>query len=566
MGEEGGKAVVLSEARKERRKRKKRVSDVFSEGRTDEEIAKRFKENREENRTLWAQGSYLQIIKAYIHSLHRSLALSRSHSHSYSTSNASSEERKPWNVWLSLNPESDSSAIWLERKFDVPKSGIWANENVFEIPIFHPSHSHSSVNGKGKAKEEGSEQGRYTGLIVFECTPTDGVGDDIEKYVFSLFLGRITSLQWSFLNWGNQKVDDEFLNMVKKYVEEEVFAGYATMGITTTMNLDEVLSGVLRSVKLDVEGRLVRSLTIRGIFRTFEEEFSNFLVEWLDNCSANGYFDWTLYGQLVQATIGLLNKMGSLVSAMMSKSKRDLLSSFDVNAVSSSDTAYETAFTWLSRINDRGDTEKIAVDLQSHININQDFPARTFIQHLLELTVLRTEKHTNVASAQTKQDIPIVDLKAAEELFEAAIPTYQTQLNLALNMSVRRSPKRRGMSEETEGASPEAKRLKLATSFATSAAAFTQDIISPPGTPPPYLNGKTHSPSPSIVSNTSIALTETTTGAGSVTSESSPSKQVTVAMLRALTKDMRKKYGSGSGKALQVGSAPSTPASYFTRS
>ncbi|KAJ3554038.1 hypothetical protein NP233_g12506 [Leucocoprinus birnbaumii] len=490
--------------------------------------------------------------------------------------------------------QSDSSAIWLERKFDVPKSGTWANENVFEIPIFHPSHSHSSANGKGKAKEEG-EQGRYTGLIVFECTPTDGVGDDIEKkyrvlddcsrlrdIVDMLSTKRHYVPAVVILNWGNQKVDDEFLNMVKKYVEEEVFAGHATMGITTTMNLDEVLSGVLRSVKLDVEGRLVRSLTIRGIFRTFEEEFSNFLVEWLDNCSANGYFDWTLYGQLVQATIGLLNKMGSLVSAMISKSKRDLLSSFDVDAVSSSDATYETAFTWLSRINDRGDTEKIAVDLQSHVNINQgaqpssnlandshplaDFPARTFIQHLLELTVLRTEKHTNVASAQTKQDIPIVDLKAAEELFEATIPVYQTQLNLALNMSVRRSPKRRGMSEETEGASPEAKRLKLATSFATSAAAFTQDIISPPGTPPPYLNGKTHSPSPSIVSNTSIALTETTTGAGSVTSESSPSKQVTVAMLRALTKDMRKKYGSGAGKALQVGSAPSTPASYFTRS
>lgn len=34
-------------------------------------------------------------------------------------------------------------------------------------------------------------------------------------------------------------------------------------------------------------------------------------------------------------------------------------------------TAYETAFTWLTHINDDGDTEKIAVDLQSHINIGQ---------------------------------------------------------------------------------------------------------------------------------------------------------------------------------------------------
>lgn len=78
-----------------------------------------------------------------------------------------------------------------------------------------------------------------------------------------------------------------------------------------------------------------------------------------------------------------------------------------------------------------------------------DFPARTFIQHLLELTVLRTEKHIHVASSQTKQDIPIIDIEAASELFENAVELYRTQLNLVLNVSIRRSPKRRGMSEES---------------------------------------------------------------------------------------------------------------------
>lgn len=99
--------------------------------------------------------------------------------------------RRPWNVWLSLNPESDSSAIWLERKFDVPKSGRWASESIFEIPLFpdlDSSQDHErekpKMNGKGKEKSRVKEDWN-TGLIVFECTPTDHVQDDIEKYVYT---------------------------------------------------------------------------------------------------------------------------------------------------------------------------------------------------------------------------------------------------------------------------------------------------------------------------------------------------------------------------------------------
>jgi hypothetical protein len=48
-------------------------------------------------------------------------------------------------------------------------------------------------------------------------------------------------------------------------MNESVLAGYATLGITTTANLDSVLSGVLQNMRLDVEGKLVKSLTIRGM-------------------------------------------------------------------------------------------------------------------------------------------------------------------------------------------------------------------------------------------------------------------------------------------------------------
>ena len=73
----------------------------------------------------------------------------------------------PWHIWLSLNPESDATAIWLERKFDMPTSGSWVNESVFSIPL----------SSAGDPASTG-----YPGVIVFECTPLGEVTDDLEKY------------------------------------------------------------------------------------------------------------------------------------------------------------------------------------------------------------------------------------------------------------------------------------------------------------------------------------------------------------------------------------------------
>lgn len=64
-----------------------------------------------------------------------------------------------------MNPENDGTAIWLERKFDVPKSGRWESETVFSIPL--------SV---------GDTQ-FYPGVIVFECTPLDEITDELERCV-----------------------------------------------------------------------------------------------------------------------------------------------------------------------------------------------------------------------------------------------------------------------------------------------------------------------------------------------------------------------------------------------
>jgi len=63
-----------------------------------------------------------------------------------------------------MNPENDGTAIWLEHKFNVPISGQWESENVYSIPLSHLGTILPSP-----------------GLIVFECTPLEGVTDDLER-------------------------------------------------------------------------------------------------------------------------------------------------------------------------------------------------------------------------------------------------------------------------------------------------------------------------------------------------------------------------------------------------
>ena len=76
----------------------------------------------------------------------------------------------PWQIWLSMNPESDATAIWLERKFDIPVSGSWMSDSIFAIPLSSEVSSGSTLSAS-------------PGVIVFECTPLGDVTDFLEKYV-----------------------------------------------------------------------------------------------------------------------------------------------------------------------------------------------------------------------------------------------------------------------------------------------------------------------------------------------------------------------------------------------
>lgn len=107
-------------------------------------------QNHEEHERRWAHGTFLQVIRTHAKTRLSGASLPLT-----------------WRIWLSMNPESDATAIWLERKFDVPKSGRWASEAVFSIPVVTTRLTDPSDS---------------PGLVVFECTPLEGVADNLERF------------------------------------------------------------------------------------------------------------------------------------------------------------------------------------------------------------------------------------------------------------------------------------------------------------------------------------------------------------------------------------------------
>jgi nuclear mRNA export protein SAC3 len=80
-----------------------------------------------------------------------------------------------------------------------------------------------------------------------------------------------------------------FFNQVKKLVADLVLQSYHVFAMTSaTKDLDNILNGAVQSLDLDLEGKLVQTLSLRGVFKLFEPTLDTFLNEWIENCSTNG--------------------------------------------------------------------------------------------------------------------------------------------------------------------------------------------------------------------------------------------------------------------------------------
>ena len=205
---------------------------------------------------------------------------------------------------------------------------------------------------------------------------------------------------------------------MNKLVADLVLQSYHVFAMTSaTKDLDNIFDGALQSLDLDLEGKLVQTLSLRGVFKLFEPTFHSFLSEWIENCSINGVCElfpphaplsiltlillvnWRLYAQLVQVCVPLLNTMSLLVQSLLEvQGEQDLLPAFDYPQFEDSEyvpffcsvfqpffitytkrSTFDDVNEWLSHWISRDDARMIAMDLQSHRNIGQGLCNDTFI-------------------------------------------------------------------------------------------------------------------------------------------------------------------------------------------
>ncbi|KAF7300705.1 Nuclear export factor [Mycena chlorophos] len=378
----------ISPLRSAKRKRQTPRRHKYESPRTDEDLAKRFEENKEEHDRRWATGSFLQIARALVKSRCRT---------------AHSASAPFWRLWLSLNPEHDATAIWLETKFDVQGSyaagGKWETESVFSIP----------------AVPNPPVPEQYPGLIVFECTPLEGVSDDLERKYLVLgdcsrlrdimealppkrhFIPSLLLVVWTAEgNSAPSPLPVDLQTMVEKYLSESLLVRSRVLSVkATTTDLDAKFQDALDELEMDVVGKLVQSLTLKDIFKLFEPALNSFIADWLGNCWSNEQFDWSLYCRLLDAVIFVLNKTASLALELAGATPEERVLPalrLDWSGPRDSEFVFEGVSTWLAGSHlDRFAANHVANDVQSHRDTGREFPTSAFIDHLRSLALFHME-------------------------------------------------------------------------------------------------------------------------------------------------------------------------------
>ncbi|KAF9495569.1 hypothetical protein BDN71DRAFT_1589686 [Pleurotus eryngii] len=537
---------------------KRRVSDKYQPPRTDADLAQRLKENQEEHERRWTRGSFLDTIstqvrrKAHACGLHKPLP--------------------SWRTWISLNPESDATAIWLERKFDIPNSGKWVSEVIFEIPL--------AAQG-----DEGESEG-FPGLIIFERTPLNDITDDIERKYRILddcsrlrdilkslpqeyhFVPSLLVLSW--LEAGQpdtvaSELGSDFDTMIKEYINASVLKSFSAFPFSFTSDTrDDVdakfgayVQGVIEGC--DVVGEKVQALHVRGVFQQFQPALSKFVLNGLEKCWMDGEFDWMSYKQLLSVFISLLNDLIQLVGRLTgtgvgktikllppyeasTPATTSTSTPLSANKQEDSDSLYVSTIAWLEGATigptptQTGETDNIVSDLTSHRSMGRDFPSTAFLEHLAELARCRLERGIlappNTSSSTRPSSsggdgpifyVPKSQLRAMKDEFDVVSERKGGE--------ARRKVDSTGRQRRLREDSNTSERLSNGMKAANSSAEHTSSKVK--------TNGRTHNPPG--------ARREAPSG-GVDMPESRPDgteKVVTLDMLKALTRDIKMRYGAG---------------------
>ncbi|KIY43244.1 hypothetical protein FISHEDRAFT_78752 [Fistulina hepatica ATCC 64428] len=568
---------------------------------TDDELAKRFKANHEEHHRRWAPGTFLQSVRRRVsHLLPRRpetqnrLLMSASPTLANGSpsvlEDASTDipfSARPevigalydgmdrWSIWFSMNLDNDGTAIWVERKFDVPAAGRWASPTVFEIPF---------------NAQRTSEPG-HPGLIVFECTPIPAGTDELEKkYVVLDDCARLRDVIQALpprryynpslfiISWTDNKrtpIEKDMSEMaidgqIQAYVDGSELESYTVFAITdATLDVDTKFSEALKSLVLDVKGRMAQIVSLRGLYKMFDQLIESFVADWLRR-SANGQeHDWLLYAHLIRSLCVLLAQAGRMMHSILNAHgqppaefppvKETILSS------SSDDVSpYTWASTWLSAFSSPRRTQRIRDELFTNQRLGRDFPVRIFIDHIRELAFDQIIESAGLDAESNKRvHVLAADLIAAKKEFFDIVETNATEMERQAQKAelLRKtemhsvSPKRPN-SAEVDGVSSKRRRTK---GFIASQSYVNASTLSSNGSSAlkngsaSYAYGISELASHHVGSRLALPPAGHSSLEGSdasmfVEPRTSPTKDaaskpvVTTAMLKALTKNMREKY------------------------
>nr|VWP01746.1 Global transcription regulator sge1 [Ganoderma boninense] len=290
--EQTKKRRISTAAEVQEKRAKRRRSKQFEKPLTDEALARRLQENREENEKRWAQGSFRQTV---LERLKKRLE--------------PGDELEDWCLWVSMNTENDNTAVWVERKFDVPTSGSWVSESVFSIPAFR------------KPEGQGSP-----GLIVFERTPLEGVEDEIEKkYRVIDDCARLRDVLEALppperrhyipclmvIDWSDDEDTEktrDLVDMTRRLVKEGTVKHVSYFKVASTVkDLDKKFTDTIDATPLDVEDRLAIPLDWKDVRRLFVAPVLSAISDLLDTCWPDNEFNWVRYNQVMSAVGEILN-------------------------------------------------------------------------------------------------------------------------------------------------------------------------------------------------------------------------------------------------------------------
>ncbi|KAI6128109.1 SAC3/GANP/Nin1/mts3/eIF-3 p25 family-domain-containing protein, partial [Pisolithus croceorrhizus] len=281
-----------------------------------------------------------------------------------------------WAAWLSLNQENDGTAIWLEQKFDVPESGKWKSENVFEMPGFYP------------------------GVIIFERTPVSSTDVLEKKYRILDDCARLRDIIKTLppdrhyvpslicISWTSEPPDvtKDFDDMVVAATAQGLFTSCHQLLIASgALDTESKFEALFRSISFDRDGHLVRSISIGGVLEDWERIWDD-MTTWLAKCTIHGEFNWSLHFWFLDRVVKLL---GHLVNTVVELFRKDVIQAdlphLQTPSIVDTDSTFDTMLGWLEQLPPMDIREDLIKDITTHRSLDRDFPTLSFVSQAYTL-------------------------------------------------------------------------------------------------------------------------------------------------------------------------------------